>query len=71
MHLDEKCNVVSTSAPDAFLEINREHLWRLGSTTRPHELAGDQLRGARDLHLRTLQNMCDRSDFGEPLKGRI
>ena len=53
------------------INYKREHLWRLGSITRPHELAGDQLRGARDQHLLALRNTSDRSDFGESLRGRI
>ncbi len=53
------------------IDYKREHLWRLGWITRSHQMPMDQLPEARDLHLLAMQMECDRSDFGEPLKGRI
>ena len=53
------------------IDYEREHLWRLGWITRPHQMPMGQLPDARDLHLLALQVECDRCDFGEPFKGRI
>ena len=46
------------------------HLWKIGWIERPHQLTDGQLRDARDLHLLTLREECDRPDFGELLDGR-
>ena len=52
------------------IAYRREHLYRLGTITRPHRLGGGRLREARDLHLLTLKEECGREDFGELLEGR-
>ena len=52
------------------IDYRREHLYRLGTITRPHRLDDGQLREARDLHLLALQVECDREDFGEMFEGR-
>ena len=53
------------------IDYRREHLYRLGTITRPHRLDDGQLREARDLHLLALQVESGREDFGEALEGRI
>ena len=52
------------------IDYQHEHLYRLGTITRPHQLTDDQLRGARDLHLLALQLECGREDFGETFEAR-
>ena len=52
------------------IDYRREHLYRLGTITRPHGLDDGQLREARDLHLLALQEACGRQDFGETFEGR-
>ena len=52
------------------IDYQREHLYRLGTITRPHRLDDGQLREARDLHLLALQVESDREDFGEAFEGR-
>ena len=52
------------------IDYRREHLYRLGTITRPHRLDDIQLREARDLHLLALQEACGREDFGETFEGR-
>ena len=52
------------------IDYRREHLYRLGTVTRPHGLDHGQLRKARDLHLFALQEACGRKDFGEAFEGR-
>ena len=52
------------------IDYRREHLYRLGTITRPHRLDDIQLREARDLHLLALQDACGREDFGETFEGR-
>ena len=52
------------------IDYRREHLYRLGTVTRPHGLNDGQLREARDLHLLALQEACGREDFGETFEGR-
>ena len=52
------------------IDYRREHLYRLGTITRPHRLDDTQLRTARDLHLLALQEACGREDFGETFEGR-
>ena len=52
------------------IDYRREHLYRLGTITRPHQLNGSQLREARDLHLLALRETCGREDFGEAFEGR-
>ena len=52
------------------IDYRREHLYRLGTITRPHLLDDGQLREARDLHLLALQVESSREDFGEALEGR-
>ena len=52
------------------IDYRREHLYRLGTITRPHQLNGSQLREARDLHLLALREACGREDFGEAFEGR-
>ena len=52
------------------IDYRREHLYRLGTITRPHRLDDGQLREARDLHLLALREECGREDFGEFFEGR-
>ena len=52
------------------IDYRREHLCRLGTITRPHQLDDSRLREARDLHLLALQEACGRGDFGELFEGR-
>ena len=52
------------------IDYRREHLYRLGTITRPHRLDDGQLREARDLHLLALREACGREDFGEFFEGR-
>ena len=52
------------------IDYQREHLYRLGTITRPHRLDDGQLREARDLHLLALQVESGREDFGEAFEGR-
>ena len=52
------------------IDYQREHLYRLGTITRPHRLDDGQLREARDLHLLALREACGRGDFGEFFEGR-
>ena len=52
------------------IDYRREHMYRLGTITRPHLLDDGQLREARDLHLLALQEACGREDFGEIFEGR-
>ena len=52
------------------IDYRREHLYRLGTITRPHRLDDSRLREARDLHLLALQVACGRGDFGELFEGR-
>ena len=52
------------------IDYRHEHLYRLGTITRPHQLNGSQLREARDLHLLALREACGREDFGEAFEGR-
>ena len=53
------------------IDYSRDHLYRLGEITHPHQLNDDQLCEARDLHLIALREECDRPDFGELLEGRV
>ena len=52
------------------IDYRREHLYRLGTITRPHGLDDGRLREARDLHLLALQVESGREDFGETFEGR-
>ena len=52
------------------IDYRREHLYRLGTITRPHRLDDGRLREARDLHLLALQVESGREDFGEAFEGR-
>ena len=52
------------------IDYRREHLYRLGTITRPHRLDDSQLCEARDLHLFALQVESGREDFGEAFEGR-
>lgn len=52
------------------IDYHRNHLFRLGTIKRPHQLTDDQLRDARDVHLLALRVECSRDDFGETLTGR-
>ena len=52
------------------MEYERHHLCRLGQITHSGRPDDDQLREARDLHLYSLREACEREDFGEPMEGR-
>ena len=71
LHLSPgRAEILTAEIVHCRIDYKREHLWRLGSITRPHQLRGKELRDARDLHLLALQVECDREDFGEPFEAR-
>ncbi len=53
------------------IDYRAEHILRLGRIDCSHRLAGQSLVDARDLHLVSLQEACDREDFGELLEERV
>ena len=68
--LPDRADTLTAEIVHCRIDYRREHLYRLGTITRPHRLGGHQLREARDLHLLALQEECGRKDFGEMFKGR-
>lgn len=52
------------------IDYQPNHLYRVGTITRPHQLTNDYVREARDLHLLALRRECGRDDFGETLRAR-
>ena len=70
LHLDQRCNVVSTSVPDAFLDINR-NAWLNSLSDNQTLVRIEALPQALKSSALDLQLESDRSDFGEPLEGRI
>ena len=69
--LPDQADILTAEIVHCRIEYKRDHLWRLGKITRPHQLDHAHLREARDLHLIALQEACSRRDFGEPLEGRV
>ena len=71
LHLSsDQAEILTAEIVHCRIDYERKHLWRLGEITRPHQLRGNELREARDLHLLALQEECGREDFGEPFEGR-
>ena len=71
VHLQpDRADTLTAEIVHCRIDYRREHLYRLGTITRPHRLDDGQLREARDLHLLALQEVCGRGDFGEALEGR-
>ena len=69
--LPDRADTLTAEIVHCRIDYRREHLYRLGTITRPHRLDDSrQLREARDLHLLSLQVECDREDFGEMFEGR-
>ena len=69
--LPDRADTLTAEIVHCRIDYRREHLYRLGTITRPHQLDDSrQLREARDLHLLALQVECDREDFGEMFEGR-
>ena len=72
LHLDPQlAEILTGEILHCRIEYRRKHLLKLGIISRPHELEGDRLREARDLHLLSLRIETSRDDFGEELVGRI
>ena len=71
VHLQpDRADTLTAEIVHCRIDYRREHLYRLGTITRPHRLDDGQLRGARDLHLLALQVESGREDFGEAFEGR-
>ena len=71
LHLEPNCSDTLTSEVlHRRVDYRAEHILRLDRIGRGHELAGNALAEARDLHLMALQIACTREDFGELLGGR-
>ena len=71
VHLQpDRADTLTAEIVHCRIDYRREHLYRLGTITRPHRLDDGQLREARDLHLLALQEACGREDFGELFEGR-
>ena len=69
--LPDRADTLTAEIVHCRIDYRREHLYRLGTITRPHRLDDSrQLREARDLHLFALQVECGREDFGETFEGR-
>ena len=68
--LPDRADTLTAELVHCRIDYQRTHLWRLGWIRHPRELTGDQLRGARDLHLLALQEECERKHFGEFFEGR-
>ena len=68
--LPDRADTLTAELVHCRIDYQRKHLWRLGWIRHPRQLAEDQLRGARDLHLLALQEQCGREHFGEFLEGR-
>ena len=69
--LPDRADTLTAEIVHCRIDYRREHLYRLGTITHPHQLDDSrQLREARDLHLLALQVECDREDFGETFVGR-
>ena len=68
--LPDRADTLTAEIVHCRIDYRREHLYRLGTITRPHRLDDGQLREARDLHLLALQVECVRDDFGEMFEGR-
>lgn len=66
-----KAEILTAEILHCRLDYKREHLWHWGWIERPHNVHGDALVEARDLHLLAVQLACERHDFGEAMKGRI
>ena len=72
VHLQpDRADTLTAEIVHCRIDYRREHLYRLGTITRPHGLDdGRRLRVARDLHLLALQMESGRDDFGEAFEGR-
>ena len=71
VHLQpDRADTLTAEIVHCRIDYQREHLYRLGTITRPHRLDDGQLREARDLHLLALREACGRGDFGEFFEGR-
>ena len=68
--LPDRADTLTAEIVHCRIDYRREHLYRLGTITRPHRLDEGQLREARDLHLLALQVESGREDFGEAFEGR-
>ena len=69
--LPGQADILTAEIVHCRIDYSRDHLYRLGEITHPHQLNDDQLCEARDLHLIALREECDRPDFGELLEGRV
>ena len=71
VHLQpDRADTLTAEIVHCRIDYRREHLYRLGTITRPHRLDDGRLREARDLHLLALQVESGREDFGEAFEGR-
>ena len=71
VHLQpDRADTLAAEIVHCRIDYRREHLYRLGTITRPHGLDDGRLREARDLHLLALQEESGREDFGETFEGR-
>ena len=68
--LPDHADLLTAEIVHCRIDYSRDHLYRLGQITDPHQSNDGQLREARDLHLFALQEECDRQDFGEFFEGR-
>lgn len=71
LHLDP--NLADTLTSEILhrrINYRAEHILRLGRIGQGHQLEGESLAEARDLHLVALQSACERDDFGELFEGR-
>ena len=71
LHLQpDRADTLTAEIVHCRIDYRRDHLYRLGTITRPHRLDENRLRETRDLHLLALQGACGREDFGETFEGR-
>ena len=71
LHLQpDRADTLTAEIVHCRIDYRREHLYRVGTITRPHGLDDGRLREARDLHLLALQVESGRGDFGETFEGR-
>ena len=68
--LPGRANTLTAEIVHCRIDYQPNHLHRVGTITRPHQLTNDHVREARDLHLLALRRECGRDDFGETLRGR-
>ena len=68
--LPDRADTLTAEIVHCRIDYRREHLYRLGTITRPHRLDDSRLHEIRDLHLLALQVACGRGDFGELFEGR-